>query len=109
MKRKRKPTSPGDPDWDKADWMKRCAWCAARIRSHQPVFGISVRLHEAAFQEVTPGDLAPMLLPALGKVVPMIVVTEDSPARQEGKDAIFQLCSESCAEALQQALRAELG
>lgn len=96
------------PKWNPDRWRTRCAWCGRKIPADKEVFGISVRLRKEAFQEFDPGSIQPLLLGRTGKTVPMIVVTDDSPAKREGKDAMFQLCSEDCAQALQAALREEV-
>jgi hypothetical protein len=95
--------------WKPAKWRNRCAWCTGRIPTDREVFGISITLRPEAHREVKPGTIEPLLLYKAGKTVPMMLVTEDSPARHAGKDAMFQLCSETCARALQTALRQELG
>jgi hypothetical protein len=79
------------------------------VKAEDPVFAISVRLEAAALRELAPGSVAPLLLAKEGRVVAMMVVGEESPAKREGKDAVFRLCSEDCALALQRVLREELG
>jgi hypothetical protein len=95
--------------WDAKVWAERCAWCAKVIPENQEVFGIPIRLRPEAFQEFDAGTIQPLLLVSAGKTVPMMVVTHDSLAKQEGKDAMFQACCQTCAKALQAALKAELG
>lgn len=97
------------PRWNPDRWRSRCAWCAKKMPDDAEVFGISVRLRREAFREVDPGTIQPLFLGLAGKTVAMMVVTDDSPAKQHGKDAMFQLCSEACASALQTALREEMG
>jgi hypothetical protein len=101
---KRKKTS-----WSLERWQSRCAWCARRIPDDHEAFGIGVRLRPEAFQEFDPGTVQPLLLHSAGKTVAMMIVTDDSPAKRDGKDAMFQLCSEDCAARLQLALQQELG
>ena len=111
MKRKSvRSRQPGKKaSWDSKKWQHRCAWCAQKIPANQEVFGIQVRLRPEAFLEIDPGTVQPLFLAASGRTVPMIIVTEDSPAKLDGKDAMFQLCSKGCALNLQQALRVEIG
>jgi len=97
------------PKWNPHRWRSRCAWCAKKMPDDVEVFGISVRLRQEAFQEINPGTIQPLFLGLAGKTVAMMVVSDDSPAKQDGKDAMFQLCSEDCASALQTALREEMG
>jgi len=37
-----------------------------------------------------------------------MVVSEDSPAKRDGKDAMFQVCSDACGRELQDALRNDI-
>lgn len=108
MKRK-KNVALTDQKWDENRWRTRCAWCARTVKANDPVFAVSVRLHAAALAELEPGRMAPLFLPGIARVVPMIVVGADSPAKREGKDAVFRLCSEACAQTFQRVLREELG
>lgn len=105
--RKTKPLT--EQSWKLEKWIGRCAWCAGKIPADAEVFGISLALRPEAFQEISPGTVQPLLLASAGKAVPMMIVKDDSPAKRAGKDAVFQLCRRECAEALQAALKAELG
>lgn len=100
---------PAKSKWKLEKWQSRCAWCVKRIPAEAEAFGISIALRKEAFREIQPGTVEPLLLYQAGKTVPMMIVTDDSPAKRDGKDAVFQLCSEDCARALQTALRAEMG
>jgi hypothetical protein len=103
-KKKAKKTS-----WTMAEWQKRCAWCTKIINPNDPAFAISISLRPEAFKEFSPGSVQPLLLFSAGKTVAMMIVTDDSPAKKAGKDAMFQLCSQECAQKLQVALQQELG
>jgi|GEM_PF-903153 len=113
MKRKLRksipPARPASHPWTKEKWLGRCAWCAGRLPKNRQVFGISLRLRPAAFGEFAPDTVQPLLLAQAGRTVPMMVLAQNSPAKRDGKDAMFQLCSEKCAQALRAALQAELG
>ncbi len=87
----------------------RCSWCEREIPSQSRAFAISVSLRAEAFQEVVPGTEERLLLPKAEKQVRMIILPSESPAKRSGKDALFPLCSDRCAGALQSALREELG
>jgi hypothetical protein len=106
---KPKPEPKSATGWKPEKWKDRCAWCVKRLPRSKRVFAISISLRPEAFQEFDLGSVQPLLLFRVGKTVPMIVLAKDSPAKQAGKDAMFQLCSQRCAKALQAALRAELG
>ena len=107
-KRASKPKPKSAAGWPPEKWKDRCAWCSQRICEDKERFKISIRLRQEAFQEFDPGTVQPLLLYQAGKTVPMMVLGEDSPAKEDGKDAMFQLCSESCAKKLQSALKREL-
>jgi len=96
------------PTPDPAPWPKSCAWCERPLHPNDPAFAISITLRPEAFNEVKPGTVERLLLPRVEKQVPMILFPEGSPGKQAGKDALFQLCSEPCAKALQSALADEL-
>jgi hypothetical protein len=87
--------------------MKRCAWCGTVIPAGCECFGVKMRLRPEAYRLVKFGAVQPMVLPKAGKTVAIIVVALDSPAKRQGVDAMFQLCSDACGIALQKALRDE--
>lgn len=99
---------PAKPTWSLKKWQNRCAWCSKKIISDASSYTISIALRDEAIREVKPGGVEPMLLYKAGKSVPMIIVADDSLVKARGKDAMFQLCSEDCAKALQAALRDEM-
>jgi len=55
------------------------------------------------------GTIVPLPLEGVRKVVPMIVASKDSPAKQAGNDLCFMVCSRECGEALRRALAEEIG
>lgn len=85
-----------------------CSWCEREIKRRHKAFAISVSLRAEAFTEVSPGTEERLLLTKAEKQVRMIILPIESPAKRSGKDAIFPLCSQRCAKALQRALREEL-
>jgi len=99
---------PKNAKWKIEKWRSRCAWCVKRIPATRKKLSIPVALREEARREIRPGTVEPMLLYQAGKAVPMMPVEDDSQARNEGKHAFFQLCSQKCAKALQSALRKEM-
>ena len=70
---------------------------------------ISVKLDARAYEVFAKGTIQPLFLATIARAVPMIVAGTDSPARADGKDAMFQLCCETCARSLQKVLKDELG
>jgi hypothetical protein len=89
-------------------WMNRCAWCSKRVQEDAPCYGISAQTRP----EVDLGEEGPLVeitLELTDKKTYAIRTTADSPARQEGWDLIFFLCSEECAHKLHDALEQEVG
>lgn len=95
-------------DWEPEKWRSRCAWCASQIEDVKEAFIIPVSLHEAAFKEFDPDSIQPLYLVSVNRVVPMIVVGKNSPIKQRGKDAYFQVCSQYCGENLKKELKSSL-
>ena len=56
---------------------------------------------------LTPADF-PLLLMKPRRTIMAIVPLHDSPAKKEGNDLLFALCSQSCGQALKQALQQQL-
>ncbi|MEW6303409.1 MAG: hypothetical protein AB1705_08065 [Verrucomicrobiota bacterium] len=100
---------PAEQTLSRKQWANRCAWCAGQIKPEEEMFGITIALHPQALKELERDTIQPLFLPGVGRSIPMIILPDDSPAKRDGKDAAFQLCSRSCAEALQNALKMELG
>lgn len=99
---------PKNAKWKIEKWRQRCAWCVKRIPAARRKLCIPIALREEALREIKPGTVEPLLLYQAGRTVPMMPLDVDSPAREAGKHAFFQLCSQRCAKALQAALRQEL-
>jgi hypothetical protein len=89
-------------------WMNRCAWCGKLVPEDAPCFGISAKIRP----EVDlggEGPLVEMTLELTDKKTYAIRTTADSPAKQEGWDLVFFLCSAECAHKLHNALEQEVG
>ena len=100
--------TPVRPSSEHEHYREKCAWCGRFINASDPAFAISIQLLPEAWREVEGGSIELLLLPRAERRVPMILTKVDSPARREGKDGVFQLCSEGCAKALRTALQVEM-
>ena len=78
-------------------------------REGQERFGLGAKLAAGVDLSESEGTSVPLPLEGVRKVVPMIVASKDSPAKQAGNDLCFMACSRECGEALRRALAEEIG
>jgi hypothetical protein len=90
-----------------ADVLKRCAWCSKYIPEDHEIVSLGSKTHPEVDLSAEEGGV--ILLEVGQKVVPAIVPTSDSPAKEAGNDVLFVLCSRACGTLLQEALREGLG
>jgi len=95
-------------EWKGNDWLNRCAWCAQEIPDGHEVLGISLKFHPGQGRRQWAGTVQPLRLAVSARTVPMMVCGDGSPAKQAGNDAMFQVCSDACGKALQNALRQDV-
>lgn len=88
--------------------LNACAWCGSRIPEDSEVFAIGAKLKPGIDLTKDEGTIIPLKLERIDKVLPAIVPTADSPAKKEGKDLLFKVCSDECGTALDEALKHEL-
>ena len=86
----------------------KCGWCEDEIPEDSELFGIGAKARDDIDIQELRGKVIEIYLTQRKRNVQALVVTEDSPARREGKDLLFVTCSESCSEALRQAVGREL-
>ena len=84
-----------------------CAFCGRRISEDCEHFTFGVKVLKNSFIQVKKGMTVEIALQVnkKEKKIMAIVPAEDSAAKKEGKDLLFVVCSEKCAEALANALR----
>ena len=97
-----------DETWDPDDWFGRCAWCQEEIPEGHEVLGVPAKLRPGQVRKEWAGTIQPLRLVVARRTVPMMVVSEDSPAKRDGKDAMFMVCSDACGRELQDALRNDI-
>ena len=71
-----------------------------------PVIGISMKFRDPSDYQRHKGKIVEFEL-ATGRMIVAGVVKPDSPARREGKDVIFMVCSDQCGNELMAAMREE--
>jgi hypothetical protein len=98
--------SKRDKAWKASGY--KCGWCGDDIPEDTELFGISAKARPDIDISELRGKVIDVFLAQRDRNVQALVVTEESPAKKEGKDLLFVVCSESCAEALRQAVGKEI-
>ncbi|MBV8101824.1 MAG: hypothetical protein JOZ31_21985, partial [Verrucomicrobia bacterium] len=80
-------------------WLSHCGWCRRKIGEDVPVIGISMKFRDPSDYHRHKGKIVEFEL-VTGRMVVAGVVKPDSPARREGKDVIFMVCSDQCGNEL---------
>ena len=98
--------SKRDKTWQASGY--KCGWCGDDIPEDTELFGIGAKARPDIDIRELRGKVIDVFLARRARKVQALVVTEESPAKKEGKDLLFVACSESCAEALRQAVGREI-
>jgi hypothetical protein len=102
MKPARKQTQAQLRDY----WVSHCGWCRREIGENQPVIGISMKFRNQTDYRQKQGKIVQFGLSSGRKVIAGVVKL-NSPAKKEGKDVIFMVCSDRCGHELTAAMRLE--
>ncbi len=92
--------------WEK--WMEVCAWCGKKIPPGQEVLALSAKAAGNIDLTAVAGTMVPVDFVVCGKTIPTMIAAKDSPAKKDGKDLLFMVCSETCGDALRPALVEEV-
>jgi hypothetical protein len=82
-----------------------CCWCDEPIWEDSGGFMWGIKVGDA--EDLPEGTLFHWPISHVNKMVPAMVSAKDSPARKDGWDLVFILCSEFCADSLQEAIKKE--
>jgi hypothetical protein len=82
----------------------RCAFCERSIAEDQEVFGFGIKAVPGVDLSKSRGRVIEMVVESLGRDIPVIVTTTDSPAATAGYDFYVMTCSDTCATDLKAAL-----
>jgi len=85
----------------------RCSWCGRKIKSHEPVYGFGGRKRPGVDITEYEGSAILISLATVQKEVICMVTPPDSPAKADGKDFMFMICSEACADEMKSVMDAE--
>jgi len=86
------------------DALAACAWCNGPISEHMEVFSLDCRFAPDTDLSDYESHCVRVGLVSEDKLVNMMVTARGSEAKQLGKDGMFLLCSQDCAEKLKSAL-----
>ncbi|MEE4314518.1 MAG: hypothetical protein V2J11_08450, partial [Desulfofustis sp.] len=85
----------------------RCSWCGKKIKAGAPVYGFGGRKRLGIDLTEYQGSAILISLITVPKEVICMVTTPDSPAKADGKDFMFMVCSETCAEEMKSVMEAD--
>lgn len=88
--------------------IEQCAWCGKKIKANQPVYGFGGRKRTG--MDLTEYEGSAILLPmaTIPKEVICTVTSAGSQARADGKDFMFMVCSEDCANEMKSVMKEEM-
>jgi hypothetical protein len=86
------------------DPLPTCAWCEDEIPEDVEVSTIGARAKPGIDLSEAEGTVIQLSLIQANRTVSALIPTKDSPATRDGHDLIFMVCSQSCAQALSNAL-----
>jgi hypothetical protein len=92
----------------KDDWLGHCGWCNRRMDEEGERFAIKARFRDQKEYRKNEGKVVSFTLADAGRTVMAYIVTRDSPAKKEGKEVIFQVCSDRCGDELTIAMNKEM-
>ena len=81
-----------------------CCWCDEPIWEDSGGFTWGIKLGDA---EALPEGPFHWPISQANKIVLAIVPAKDSPAKRDGQDLVFILCSEFCVDSLREAIKKE--
>jgi len=93
---------------EKDYWLDHCAWCNRRMGEEGERIAIKARFRDRKEYRKNEGKVVSFALADAGRTVPAYVVTRDAPAKREGKEVIFQVCSDRCGDELTVAMNKEM-
>lgn len=85
----------------------KCAHCGGEIKNDREVFVIFAKLMPGMSPRSAEGGFIELQLIYAERYVPVIVVAQNSDAKRDGYDLIFQACSQKCVNDLHAILQQE--
>lgn len=88
--------------------LNRCTWCRKYIDETAEVFGLGIVLRPGADLSQYQSHCIELELLSESKSVHMLVTQAGSQAGKEGKDGMFMVCSQECADQLKKTLEEDV-
>jgi len=88
--------------------LSKCAWCQRHIADHMEVFGFGAKLKSKIDLSEYESHCIEIGLVSEEKSVFMMVTAQGSEAKNDGKDVMFLVCSETCGKKLKKVLEKEI-
>ena len=88
--------------------LSKCSWCQSQITDHMEVFGLAVKLKSNVDLSEYEGHCIELGLASEEKSVCMMVTGQGSQAKNDGKDVMFLVCSETCGKKLKKVLEKKI-
>lgn len=88
--------------------LSKCPCCQSEITEFMEVFGLGAKLNPDVDMSEYEGHCIEIDLASADMSVYMMVTGRGSEAKNEGKDAMFLVCSEKCAKKLKNVLEKEI-
>ena len=88
--------------------LSKCPCCQSEITEFMEVFGLGAKLNPDVDMSEYQGHCIEIELASEDMSVYMMVTGQGSEAKNEGKDAMFLVCSEKCAKKLKNVLEKEI-
>jgi hypothetical protein len=88
--------------------LSKCVWCQRHISEDMEVFGCGVKLKPGVDLSEYENHCIQIGMVSEEKPIYMMVTAQGSEAKKEGKDGMFLICSEECAEKLKSAVQKEI-
>jgi len=93
---------------EKDDRLGHCGCCNRRMGEEGERIAIKARFRDQKDHQKNEGRVVSFTLEDAGRTVVAYVVTRDSPAKKEGKEVLFQVCSDRCGLELTAAMNKEM-
>src|SRR5437773_8639898 len=81
-------------------WLNHCRWCGRVLGENSERISINSSFQNPKDYRKHAGKVVTFELQSIGRSIVALVVTRDSPAKKQGKDIMFIVCSDRCGDEL---------